>query len=194
MTRIIGGAARGRRLRVPSAGTRPTSDRVREALFSALESLLGGWAGRRVLDLYAGSGALGLEAVSRGAAHALLVERDRRAAGVARGNVTDLGLDAATVLAASVPVLAASAPPAQAAPPYDVVLADPPYDLAADDLAAVLAGLMQHGWLADGAVIVLERSARDPEWRWPDGLEPLRDRRYGETRLWYGRRGGADAP
>src|SRR5438067_2074266 len=94
MTRIVAGIAGGRRLRVPPAGTRPTSDRVREALFNMLAARMD-FDGVRVLDLYAGSGALGLEALSRGASHALLVESDRKAAAVVRGNIADLGLPGA---------------------------------------------------------------------------------------------------
>ena len=132
MTRIIAGAARGRRLAVPpGAGTRPTSDRAREALFSTLESLLGAWAGRRVLDLYAGSGAVGLEALSRGAAHALLVESDARAARTLAANVATLGLRRRR--GAARPGRAGRRP-GLPGPAYDVVFADPPYDLADDEL------------------------------------------------------------
>jgi 16S rRNA (guanine966-N2)-methyltransferase len=144
MTRIVAGAARGRRLRVPPGErTRPTSDRVREALFSSVESAVGSLAGRRVLDLYAGSGALGLEAVSRGAAHALLVESDARAVRVIRVNVAAVGLPGAEIVQSAVERLVADVP----GEPYDVVLADPPYALPGDVVTAVLAGLTR-GWLA----------------------------------------------
>lgn len=193
MTRIIAGAARGRRLAVPPAGTRPTSDRVREALLSALEHELGTLGGARVADLYAGSGAVGLEAISRGAAHALLVEKDRKAVAVLRENVAALGLDGAVVLPDDVARLVASAPPGAARAPYDLVFADPPYDVADDDVEAVLVGLGVHGWLADGGLVVVERARprRGGGFAWPDGYEPLKDRTYGETvlrtALWYGR-------
>lgn len=193
MTRIVAGAARGRRLAVPRVGTRPTSDRVRESLFASVGSRLGSWSGRRVLDLYAGSGALGLEALSRGAAHVLLVELDRRAVAVARANVDTVGLPGAVVVAADAARLAAGPPVPSAVAPYDVVLADPPYDLPAADVAEVLAGLVAHGWVADGAVIVVERSARDRTPPWPPGLVDDGERRYGETSLWYGRH-DADHP
>lgn len=181
MTRIIGGSAGGRRLATPPGeGTRPTSDRVREALFSALESWFGTWEGVRVLDLYAGSGALGLEACSRGAAHALLVEKDRRTAALVAGNARDLGLTAARVVTGSVRSVLTGHPDA----PYDLVLSDPPYPLLDEDVDADLVALVEHGWLADSALVVVERSRRSREPRWPDGFLLERRRKYGETTLW----------
>lgn len=181
MTRIIGGAVGGRRLQTPSgAGTRPTSDRVREALFSSLESR-SAIEGAHVMDLYAGSGALGLEAASRGAATVLLVESHRGTAKVIRRNVADLGVAGARVQAQSVE----QALDRPATLHYDLVLADPPYDVAETDLARVLGLLVDRGWLADGACVVVERSSRAPEPSWPDGLVPEDERRYGETVLWY---------
>ena len=183
MTRVIAGAARGRRLQVPPGdGTRPTSDRAREALFGTLESLLGAWAGRRVLDLYAGSGAVGLEALSRGAAHALLVEADARAARTLAANVATLGLAGAEVRRGRVERVAAHGLPG---PAYDVVFADPPYDLTDDELRTVVADLRPA--VADAAVVVVERATRGGAWTWPAGYESVRSRRYGEATLWYGR-------
>lgn len=183
MTRIIGGVAGGRRLQTPSGDqTRPTSDRVREALFSSLESWAGSFAGLRVLDLYAGSGALGLEAWSRGAAAVTLVESDRRTAALVAANARALGCRVADVVATSV-AAALSRPPAA---PVDLVLADPPYPLGEEAVAADLTALVEHGWLAPGALVVVERSRRSPEPAWPAGLKAGRQRRYGETTLWYG--------
>jgi 16S rRNA (guanine966-N2)-methyltransferase len=183
VTRIVGGVAGGRRLAVPPGrATRPTSDRAREGLFSALEAMTGGLRGARVLDLYAGSGAVGLEALSRGAAAAVLVESDARAVRVLRENVAALGLPGAQVVGRAVSAHLAE----PAAAPFDVVFADPPYALAAADLAGLLAGAAACGWLADRAAIVVERAARDPAWEWPPGFEAHRDRRYGEATLWYG--------
>jgi len=183
VTRVIAGAARGRRLQVPPGdGTRPTSDRAREALFGTLESLLGAWAGRRVLDLYAGSGAVGLEALSRGAAHALLVESDPRAARTLAANVATLGLSGAEVRRGRVERVAAHGLPG---PAYDVVFADPPYDLTDDELRTVLADLRPA--VADAAVVVVERATRGGAWTWPAGFDEVRSRRYGEATLWYGR-------
>ena len=186
MTRIIAGAAGGRTLRTPPGrGTRPTSDRVREALYSALEARQA-IAGAAVLDLYAGSGALGLEAASRGAASVLLVEADRRAAGVVRANAAALGLPGVQVAARTVRAALAGQP----ATPVDLALLDPPYDLAESELAADLADLAAR-WLAPDALVVVERSSRSPEPTWPAGLEREAKRRYGETTLWWARLGSA---
>lgn len=183
MTRVVAGLARGRRLAVPAGGgTRPTADRVREALFSSLEAELGGFEGLGVLDLYAGSGAVGLEALSRGAARVVLVESDRRAADVVQANVKAVGLPGARVLVRPVERLGVND---QAA--YDVVFADPPYDLPGNALRSVLTGLADGGWLTPDAVVVVERGQRD-RWEWPEGFAGLRERRYGEARLWYGHR------
>ena len=181
MTRIIGGTAGGRRIATPPGeATRPTSDRVREALFSALESWFGTWDGVRVLDLYAGSGALGLEACSRGAVHALLVEKDKRTVAVITRNAHDLGLTRARVVTGPVRGVLSARPDA----PYDLVVSDPPYPLADEEVAADLAALVDQGWLADDALVVVERSRRSPEPAWPVGFTGQRRRQYGETTLW----------
>lgn len=190
--RIVGGVASGRRLQAPSAGTRPTSDRVREAQFSALGSLLGTWEGAQVLDLYAGSGALGLEALSRGATRVTLVEKDRRASQVMGANVAAVGLPGAQVVTSDVTAYIARGP---SGTPYDVVLADPPYAVATRDVRAIMAQLASREWTSDAAVAVIERSARDDDSPWPDeGWEPLRRRHYGDTALWYGRITGRESP
>jgi 16S rRNA (guanine966-N2)-methyltransferase len=187
MTRVVAGAARGRRLAVPPGdGTRPTSDRAREALFSSLASLVGAWAGRRVLDLYAGSGAVGLEALSRGAAHALLVESDPRAVRTITANAGTLGLPGAVVRQGRVERVVADGLPS---PAYDVVFADPPYDLPDEELRAVLVGLRPQ--VSDDAVAAVERPTRSGDWSWPAGWVGLRSRRYGEATLWYGRAAAA---
>jgi 16S rRNA (guanine966-N2)-methyltransferase len=180
---VIAGAARGRRIAAPPGQvTRPTSDRAREALFSTLESLVIAWAGRRVLDLYAGSGAVGLEALSRGAGHALLVESDAKAARTVSQNAETLGLAGAEVRHGRVERVVAGGLPG---PAYDVVFADPPYDLDDTSLATVLTDLRPA--LTDDAVVAVERSTRGGTWTWPAGFEALRSRRYGEATLWYGR-------
>jgi 16S rRNA (guanine966-N2)-methyltransferase len=185
MTRVIAGAAGGRRIAVPpGTGTRPTSDRAREGLFSSWESLLGTLSGIRVADLYAGSGAVGLEALSRGASHALLVEADSRAARIVRENVRALGLPGAEVRSGKAEqIVTGPAPDA----PYDVVFLDPPYAVTDDDLREILLTLRAQGWIADDALATVERSTRGGEFIWPQGFEPLRARRYGEGTLWYGR-------
>jgi 16S rRNA (guanine966-N2)-methyltransferase len=194
VTRIIAGAARGRRLAVPPGlVTRPTSDRAREALFSAVGSLIGAWAGRRVLDLYAGSGAVGLESLSRGATAAVLVESDARAARTITANVAAVGLPGAEVRHATVEQAVRSIVGAGGtSAPYDVVFADPPYDLGDDRLADVLVAVRPA--LAADAVVVVERSSRGGPWDWPPGYDVLRSRRYGEATLWYGRAAPVPAP
>jgi len=194
VTRIIAGQARGRTLVVPAGrATRPTSDRVREALFSRLqhEGLL---TGTRVLDLYAGSGALGLEAASRGAAHVVLVDSDRAAAQACRRNAATVlsghrgqkvgtGQTASTVQVQQVAAVAllGTAPDL----PYDLVLADPPYPLAEDEVSTFLRLLTENDWLDAQAVVVVERSVRGPEPVWPQELVRFDERRYGETVLWF---------
>lgn len=177
----------GRRLSVPPGnGTRPTSDRAREALFSTWQSLLGGGPldGERVLDLYGGSGAVGLEALSRGAGHALLVEADARAVRTIRENVKSLGLPGAEVRAGKAEQIVRGPAPAT---PYDLVFLDPPYVVPDDDLREILLTLASGGWLADEALVTVERSTRGGGFPWPDGFEALRSRRYGEGTFWYGR-------
>jgi 16S rRNA (guanine966-N2)-methyltransferase len=180
VTRIIAGAAKGRRLVTPPGPeTRPTSDRVREALFSMLEAR-GAVDGARVLDLFAGSGALGFEAASRGAASVTLVDDARPAVTAARRNADTLR-ELGRVEVVQAPALRYLQRPG---PPLDLVLLDPPYALAEDELTELLAALAASGRLADDALVVVERGSRSPMPRWPDGLVPERDRRYGETVLW----------
>lgn len=182
MTRIIAGSARGRRLSTPRGeATRPTSDRVREALFSALEAQLGSLVGLRFLDLYAGSGAVGLEAVSRGAGVLTSVESDRRTAKLVQDNAGALGFRQVEVVAQPVARVLGIAPRA----PYDVVFLDPPYALDNGTVQEALLLLVRHGWLEPGTVLVLERSTRTPEPLWPPGLVCEREKAYGETVLWY---------
>ena len=182
MTRLIAGSAGGRRLKVPASGVRPTGDRAREGLFNSLGSLLD-LDGARVLDLYAGSGALGLEALSRGAAEVVFVESGPRVLPVLRANVASVGLPGGRVVAGSVPTVVAGPAPAR----FDLVLADPPYATPVEEVLGVLQGLVAGRWLADDAVVVVERSSREEPWEWPTPLVGLRDRRYGEALLRYGR-------
>jgi 16S rRNA (guanine966-N2)-methyltransferase len=185
MTRIIGGSAGGRRIETPKgSGTRPTSDRVREALFSTLQAHFGVFDRLGVLDLYAGSGAIALEAASRGASYVVAVEADRPTARLIERNATALG---SVVEAVAQPVARFLAQPPRAR--VDLVFLDPPYPLSEADLAHDLALLVENGWLADDALVVVERGSRSPEPTWPAGIEPLpgkrRTKKYGETTLWY---------
>lgn len=178
MTRIIGGSAGGRQLRTPPGErTRPTADRVREALFSSLESSLGGLSGAAFLDLYAGSGAVGLEAASRGAEQVTLVESHQPTARLIKANARTLGVQA-EVIAASVPTVLAR----PAAHAFDVAFIDPPYDRDIDDDLVLL---QRNGWLAVHALVVVERSARSVEPSWPEQWVLQRSKKYGETVLWY---------
>jgi 16S rRNA (guanine966-N2)-methyltransferase len=196
VSRIIAGSHRGRRITMPDSGkTRPTTDRVREALFSAVTS----WAGTSSLaaeeslrglafcDLFAGSGAVGLEAASRGASPVLLVEGDRRTAATAAANLAALGLPA-RVLTGRVEPLVAQPPDTT----FDVVFVDPPYDLAASALDRVLADVVRRGWVAADGLVVVERSRRGTAPQWPDGFGGGWSRRYGETVLFFGRAGVPD--
>ncbi|MFI2611960.1 16S rRNA (guanine(966)-N(2))-methyltransferase RsmD [Kitasatospora sp. NPDC018619] len=190
MTRVIAGAAGGRRLAVPPGrGTRPTSDKAREAMFSTLEALRGTLHGARMLDLFGGSGAVGLEALSRGAEHVLLVEADAQAARVIRENVRAIGLPGAEVRAARAEKVIAGPPPPS---PYDLAFLDPPYAVTDEELREMLITLRAGGWFAPDALVTVERSTRGGGFAWPEGFEELRSRRYGEGTLWYGRAAEAE--
>ncbi|MDQ1671578.1 MAG: hypothetical protein QOC98_140 [Frankiaceae bacterium] len=185
MTRIVAGAFGGRRLSVPPGRrTRPTSDRAREGLFSSLGDL----AGARFLDLFAGSGAVGLEALSRGAASATFVESDAGALRVLRANVDALGHAGALVVGDRAERFLDSYDGASGGVvegsfgrPFDVAFLDPPYALDVDGVLAACAPLVVD-------VVVVERATRDGPPAWPDGVAGDRARRYGDTTLWYGRR------
>ncbi len=155
---------------------------MREALFSAVEAWCGSLHGLRFLDLYAGSGAVGLEAWSRGAGVVTLVEQDRRTATLIAENARNIGFAKADVVAAAVSGTLRRTPTA----PYDVAFLDPPYPLSDPAVADDLHALVAHGWLVPGALVVVERSARSPEPEWPDSFADTREKKYGETVLWYG--------
>jgi 16S rRNA (guanine966-N2)-methyltransferase len=197
VTRVIAGVAGGRPLRVPPGNsTRPTSDRAREGLFASVASDFGGGqgghsdlAGLKVMDLYAGSGALGLEALSRGAKRVLLVEQDARAAAVIRQNVQAVGLPGATVAIDKVERLLTRTGDGQD-DAYDLVIADPPYAVTDEAVRHVL-GLLRDGcWLAKDALVVVERATRSGPFDWPPGFDAGKSRRYGEATFWYGWYGG----
>ncbi len=167
---------------MPGAGTRPTSDRVRESLFGALESL-SAISGARVLDLYAGSGALGLESLSRGAASAEFVERGRQAAAIVRRNAAIVA-KAGGMPSGRVHESAVHAFLQRASGPFDLVFTDPPYDL--DDTAMTADLVALAPLLSSDAVVVVERARRSTP---PDftaaGLELFREKSYGDTTLWW---------
>jgi 16S rRNA (guanine966-N2)-methyltransferase len=213
VARVIAGEAGGRRLAVPDGrNTRPTSDRAREGLFATIVSMVGSLTGTRVLDLYAGSGAVGLEALSRGAEHVLLVESGARAGRVIRENIEAIGLAGAEVVTDRVERVLARGPAASVnGGRYDIVFADPPYALTGVAVSAMLTlllgeddsartrggstspdlsgpreGMADPGWLAPGALVIVERATRSGPVSWPAGFTADRARRYGEATFWYG--------
>ena len=211
MTRIIAGRARGRRVKIPSAGTRPTSDRLREALFASVESRLRatgrGWHDIAVADLWAGSGAVGLEAWSRGAPRVLLVEKNAAAVSVMMGNVSSLDADGdVECRRADVSLVVTSEPPGG---PFDVIFADPPYAYDDASLSDDLGSAVRSGWCARDALVIVERAkarGRAPGRRagrdgpapqdhdgpvFPPEIEIIDQRVYGDRALWYGHVSGA---
>lgn len=183
MSRIIAGAAGGLSLvSVPGTATRPTTDRVKEALFSRLESY-GILQGAEVLDLFAGSGALGLEAGSRGAASVTLVDFDEKASRVCQKNAELVTASAKGLRTSVQRAKVATFLERSAVGSWDLVFLDPPYPLTEEDLVKVLELLVPR--LSDGAVVVVERSSRSPEPEWPEGLERFAEKKYGETTLWF---------
>ena len=218
MSRIIAGVAGGRRLTsVPGHHTRPTTDRVKEALFSRLDS----WdviAGARVLDLFAGSGALGLESLSRGAHNAILVDHARPAVQALRANATLINKELSNTAPVSNTAPINSPAPVNSTAPgkgcafgarveqakaatflanysgvsFTLVFLDPPYPMSTEEVDELLAALVPH--LAPDAVVCLERASSSPAPQWPDGLSPLKPRRYGETTLYFAETPVAETP
>lgn len=180
VTRIVAGAVGGRTLKVPQKGTRPTTEKVREALFNALDAA-GGLHRARVLDLYAGSGALGLEAMSRGADEVVFVESDRSAADVLKQNIRSLGFAGTEIRRATV----RSVLDGGTDTPFDLVVADPPFALDAAELDAALAALPVGGWTAPGSAVIVERPVQvaAPHWRAP--LLATRSKQYGQATLYW---------
>jgi 16S rRNA (guanine966-N2)-methyltransferase len=177
--RVIAGSAGGRRLVAPKGGSRPTTDRLKEALFASL--------GRHrtddavVLDLFAGSGALAIEALSRGAARAVLVDRDAAAETAVRANLDTTGFaDVATFVRSPVARYVATDDPSGA---FDLVFLDPPYDMPSSEVAAVLAALARRPWLSEGATVMIERPKGGEPVELPDGWGIEKERSYGDTLL-----------
>jgi 16S rRNA (guanine966-N2)-methyltransferase len=182
MTRIIGGDFRGRSIKVPDAETRPTSSRVREAIFSSVEHAVSGLDDLRVLDLFSGSGAFGIEAISRGATEAVLIEKDLRAADTLHTNVANFGLKNARVVIADAFTDVAQK---SGRGSFDVVFIDPPYSIEDEQVNALIGHLAANDWLNEYALIVVERGSRS-QVVWPDSVEKLRKKVYGDTSIWYG--------
>jgi 16S rRNA (guanine966-N2)-methyltransferase len=190
VTRIIAGEARGRRLAVPpGTRTRPTSDRAREGLFATITALHGPLRRAGVLDLYAGTGAVGLEALSRGAGRVLFVESDPAAARVIRANLAAVGLPGGSLATGTVAAVLRRGPGGEGG--YDIAVADPPYAAGDDEVTAMLTALLGGGWLTPGALVAIERATRSGPVSWPAGYSGDRSRRYGEATFWYGLAAGA---
>ena len=182
MTRIIGGDFRGRSIKVPDAETRPTSSRVREAIFSSVEHAVSGLDDLRVLDLFSGSGAFGIESISRGAIEAVLVEKDLRAADTLHSNVSNFGIKNARVVIADA-FTEVSQKSGRGS--FDVVFIDPPYSFEDEQVNALIRQLAENDWLNEYALIVVERGSRSHV-VWPESVEELRKKVYGDTTIWYG--------
>ena len=183
--RIIAGLAKGRNLISPSGATRPTSDRAREALFSTLESEFGSINDLTVLDLYCGSGAVGAEALSRGAAVVYAVDNDEKATSVTRQNFALLenisGIGTTSVITSSVGKFLDKTSELQ----FDVVFLDPPYDLPNNEIEKTLSSLVKNGFLKSSAVIAIERDSKSKRLNWPLGLKELKERKYGAATIFY---------
>jgi len=185
--RIIAGSAKGRTLAQPAGVTRPTSDRTREGIFSALESEIGTCEGMTFLDLFGGTGAVGLEALSRGASEVIVVEKDVKAASVCRENYDLISRDTSgtfSVLRMSVDSYLDL--DASKLPSCDVVYLDPPYEFANDVIEKILSKIYNRGLLRTDAVVIVERSSRTAPFTWPAGLAALKERKYGEGAVYFG--------
>jgi 16S rRNA (guanine966-N2)-methyltransferase len=180
MTRIIAGTLSGRKLLVPDSA-RPTTEMVREAMFSTLNS----WQAigqKNVLDLFSGSGGLGFEALSRGAAHVTFVESDEKAVAILKKNAENLQV---TVEIKKQSAMTFSKSKIAESLSYDLVLIDPPYRIANDDIIEIIKNLILGAFLSEAAILVLERPTRDP-FTWPAPIEELKNKRYGDNTLYYG--------
>ncbi|CAB4546784.1 MAG: 16S rRNA (guanine(966)-N(2))-methyltransferase RsmD [Actinobacteria bacterium] len=185
--RIIAGSAKGRTLTQPAGVTRPTSDRTREGIFSALESEIGTCVGITFLDLFGGTGAVGLEALSRGASEVIVVEKDVKAANVCRENYELISRSTSgnfSVLRMSVDNYLDLE--ASKLPSCDVVYLDPPYEVTNEIIEKILGKICDRGLLHADAVVIVERSSRTKPFTWPAGLKALKERKYGEGAVYFG--------
>lgn len=182
MTRIISGQYKGRSLTVPPSVTRPTSSRVREAVFSSVQHFFGDLAGINVLDLFAGSGALGLEALSRGASSCLWVERDSVAITCINQNAKQLGETKGQAISGEVSTIVSTT---STFAKFDLVFLDPPYSIADEQISSILGNLAKNQWLAPESLLVIERGRRS-EVQWPIGFAAQSNKNYGDTSIWYG--------
>ena len=184
--RIIAGLAKGRTIDAVSSSTRPTSDRAREALFSTLASEFGDFEGLHVLDLYAGTGAIALEALSRGAALVHAVEKDEAAAKAITSNHENLKSAHCPGIFHLYAMSVHRFLQDKAAQQYHVIYIDPPYEVDDIDVVENLIQLRDGGYLHPQALIAVERNSRVKEISWPEGLEALREKNYGQATIFYG--------
>jgi len=184
--RIIAGLAKGRTIDAVSSSTRPTSDRAREALFSTLASEFGDFEELHVLDLYAGTGAIALEALSRGAAIVHAVEKDDAAAKAITSNHENLKTAHCPGIFHLYAMSVHRFLQDKAAQPYHFIYIDPPYDVDDLDVVETLIQLRDGGYLHPQALIAVERNSRVKEISWPDGMEALREKNYGQATIFYG--------
>ena len=183
--RIIAGVAKGRSLSSVAGATRPTSDRAREAIFSTLTSEFGDFLGLHVLDLFSGSGAMGLEALSRGASLVHCVEKDDAAAKTISTNNALVQKAQPVGVFHLFHISAQKFVDAPAQNQYHFVYIDPPYDFADAELVQVLEKLLENNFYKDGAVIAVERASKSPQPVWPLGYEPSRTKVYGQASIYY---------
>lgn len=183
--RIIAGIGKGRNLLSPIGAVRPTSDRAREALFSTLESEFGTIEDLNFLDLYCGSGAVSVEALSRGAAFVQAVDKEEKATSVARSNIELLanlqGVGSSSVVTMTVARFLDRTPEVK----FDIVFIDPPYETSFDEIEKSLIALVENGYLKENAVIAWERDSRSKPFTWPTGLRGLKERKYGAATIYY---------
>lgn len=184
--RIIAGSAKGRTLVTPAGVTRPTSDRTREGIFSALESEIGTCEGITFLDLYGGTGAVGLEALSRGAAEVIAVEKDVKAANVCRENyelIKNVVTGRFSVLRMSVDAFLDLDTNKESH--FDVIYLDPPYDVPNSTIEKVLSKIIERKILRSDGVVIAERASRSNAFSWPQGYTPIKERKYGEGTVYF---------
>ncbi len=184
--RIIAGLAKGRTLSAVGGATRPTSDRAREGLFSSLLSEFGDFVGLNFLDLFAGSGAIGLEALSRGASLVHAVEKEESATRTIMKNAELVQASKTTgefhlFSMSAQKFLETSAPTS-----YHIIYIDPPYDFPDGELQVILEKLIAGNFVRADAVVAVERASKSVAMKWPEGLEGLRERNYGQAHIYYG--------
>ena len=183
--RVIAGMAKGRNLISPIGTTRPTSDRAREALFSSLESEFGSLNNLSMLDLYCGSGAVGVEALSRGAAIVTAIDNDEKATNIARQNFEIIEKLAGIGTYSVITMSAGKFLDKPADLPYDIVFLDPPYELPNNEIEKNLSSLMSNKYLKPSTVIAIERDSKSRPLTWPTGLSEVKERKYGAATIYY---------